>query len=212
MRLLLSCTLLCCAALTAQEARLDESALAGDGRGPLAACAERLEALKPKDAKFLVEAGRFQLLAGNTRKGEDLIHFAEMADPKDREVMRLAGLAYLKAGRRKEALEAYDKVLTRDGGPRKAIAWAGIDLAEAGMAKEADRMMEAYGMLEQNDWESFVAFGRGHLKGNSRRNAAPWFKKAILMKTQEEKVYMEIGRAYAEYSRPGALVAPRKGR
>lgn len=211
MRPALSCLLLCCAALSAQEARLDETALAGDGRGPLAACAERLEALKPKDAKVLAEAGRFQLLAGNTRKGEDLVHFAEMADPKDREVMRLIGLAYLKAGRRKEAVDAYDKVLTRDGGSRKSIGAAGIDLAEAGMAKEADRLMEAYGLLEQNDWEMFVAFGRGHLKGSSRRNAAPWFKKAILLKLQEEKVYLEIGRAYAEYSRPAAP-APRKAR
>jgi len=57
-----------------------------------------------------------------------------------------------------------------------------------------------------------VAFGRGTLKGNSRRNAALVPRRPILMKTQEEKVYMGIGQAYAEYSRPGALRPPRKGR
>ena len=194
-----SCLILAFGALAAQDSRLDEAALAGDSKAPLAACAERMEFLKPKDGKLLAEAGRFQLLAGHARKGEDLLRFAEMMDPKDREVMRLVGQAYLKAGRRKEALAAYEKVLGRDGGSRKAIANAGMDLAEAAAGTEAERYMNGFALLEPNDWESFVAFGRAYLRGGLRRSAAPWFHRALLLKPQEERVYLEIGRAYAEH-------------
>lgn len=198
MRTLSYCTLSLCTFLAAQEGRLDSGGLAGDPKGVLAACAERLEALKPKDGKYLAEAGRFQLLAGNGRKGEDLLRFAEMMDPKDRETLRLIGQAYLKAGRTKEALEAYDKVLSRDGGPRKGIAHAGMDLAEARVAQQAERYMDAYALLENNDWETFIGFGRAHLKAGSRRLAARWFQRALILKPAEERVFLEIGRAYAE--------------
>ncbi|MBI4912715.1 MAG: hypothetical protein HY823_08250 [Acidobacteria bacterium] len=186
-----------CSALAAQG--LGENTLATDPRGSLAGCADRLEALKPKDGKYLAEAGRFQLLAGNVRKGEDLLRFAEMMDPKDREVARLVGLAYLKAGRRKEALAAYDKVLVKDGGSRKGLAYAGMDLAEAGLVKEAERYMDAYALLENGDWDIFVAFGAAHLKGGARTRAASWFQRAIVIKPSEEKVYLGIGRAMAEH-------------
>ena len=201
MRHAVSCAIFVCAALSAQDARLGETALAGDAKGPLAACADRLEFLKPKDGKLLAEAGRFQLLAGNVRKGEDLLRFAEMMDPKDREVMRLIGLAYLKAGRRKDAVAAYEKILGRDGGPRRALANAGVDLAEAGIIREAERFMDGFALLEPNDWEVFIAFGRAHLRGGARLSAAPWFHRAIVLKPQEERVYLEIGRAYSD-SRP----------
>lgn len=190
---------LVCAVLGAQGGRLDTAGLAGDSKGVLSACAERLESLKPKDGKYLAEAGRFQLLAGNTRKGEDLLRFAEMMDPKDREVLRLVGQAYLKAGRRKEALEAYAKLLQRDGGPRKGIAHAGVDLAESGLPREAERYMDAYALLENNDWESFIEFGRAHLKAGARRLAAAWFQRALILKPGEERAYLEIGKAFAEF-------------
>jgi Flp pilus assembly protein TadD len=184
--------------LSAQDRHLDTTGFAGDPKGVLASCAERLEALKPKDGKYLAEAGRFQLLAGNPRKGEDLLRFAEMVDPRDREVLRLIGQAFLKAGRQKDALAAYDKVLQRDGGPRKGIANTGMDLAEARLAREAERYMDAYALLENNDWETFIAFGRAHLRAGSRRMAATWFQRALVLKPTEERAYLEIGRAFAE--------------
>lgn len=201
MRLASSCLLLGCAVLSAQGSRLDTAGLAGDSKGVLAACAERLESLKPKDGKYLAEAGRFQLLAGNARKGEDLLKFAEMMEPKDREVLRLIGQAFLKAGRRKDALAAYDKVLQRDGGSRKGIANSAMDLAEAALPREAERFMDAYALLENNDWEMFIAFGRAHLRAGARRTAAAWFQRALVLKPAEERAYLEIGRAFAE-SRP----------
>jgi tetratricopeptide (TPR) repeat protein len=195
------CLLFVCTVLGAQGSRLDTAGLAGDSKGVLAACAERLEALKPKDGKYLAEAGRFQLLAGNPRKGEDLLKFAEMMEPKDRDVLRLVGRAFLKAGRRKDALAAYDKVLQRDGGSRKGIANSGIDLAEAGLSREAERFMDAYALLENNDWEMFVAFGKAHLNGGARRAAAAWFQRTLVLKPAEERAYLEIGKAYTD-SRP----------
>jgi tetratricopeptide (TPR) repeat protein len=192
------CLLIACTVLGAQGGRLDTAGFAGDPKGVLAACAERLEALKPKDGKYLAEAGRFQLLAGNVRKGEDLLRFAEMMDPKDREVLRLVGQAFLRAGRRKEALDAYDKVLHRDGGPRKGIARAGIDLAEGGLPRDAERFMDAYALLENNDWETFIEFGRAHLRAGARRTAAAWFQRALILKPAEERAYLEIGKVFAE--------------
>lgn len=192
------CVLIACTTLSAQGGRLDTAGFSSDPKGVLASCAERLESLKPKDGKYLAEAGRFQLLAGQARKGEDLLKFAEMMDPKDREVLRLVGQAFLKSGRRKDALAAYDKVLLRDGGPRKAIAHAGVDLAEAALPREAERFMDAYALLETNDWETFVAFGRAHLHGGARRTAAAWFQRALVLKPAEERAYLEIGRAFAD--------------
>lgn len=198
MRCATLCVLVFGPALLAQGGRLDTTGLSSDPKGVLGACAERLEALKPKDGKYLAEAGRFQMLAGNTRKGEDLLRFAEMMDPKDREVLRLVGQAWLAAGRSREALAAYDKVLQRDGGPRKGIAHAGIDLAEARLAREAERYMDAYALLENRDWETFVAFGRAHLRAGSKRLAARWFERALVLQPGEERAYLEIGRAFAE--------------
>jgi len=195
------CVFLVGISLAAQGGRLDTAGFASDAKGVLAGCAERLEALKPKDGKYLAEAGRFQFLAGNPRKGEDLLRFAEMMDPKDREVHRLIGLALLKAGRRKEALAAYDKVLLRDGGSRRALATSGMDLAEAGLPRDAERYMDAYALLEGNDWETFIAFGKAHLKAGARRLAAPWFQRALILKPAEERAFLEIGRVFAE-SRP----------
>ncbi len=192
------CLMFACTVLAAQGGRLDTSGLAADPKGVFAACAERLEALKPKDGKYLAEAARFQFLAGNPRKAEDLLRFAELVDPRDRETLRLIGQALLKAGRTRDALAAYEKVLARDGGSRKGIANAGMDLAEARLAREAERFMDSYALLENNDWETFIAFGRAHLGAGSRRLAARWFDRALVLKPSEERAYLEIGRAFAD--------------
>jgi cytochrome c-type biogenesis protein CcmH/NrfG len=180
--------------LTAQ----DEAFFAGNPRPVLEMAAQKLEALKPKDAKLMAEAARFYFLAGQTRKAEELLRFAELLDPKDSDVQRLLGRALLAAGRKAQALAAYEKVLVRDSPSRGPVAQSAIDLAEARLPKEAARFMDAYIGLDSKDWETFVAFGRAYLKAGDRKSAASWFHRAMVLQPTDEDVYLGIGRAFSD--------------
>jgi predicted Zn-dependent protease len=186
--------LLLCPALLAQ----DEAFFAGYPKPVLELAAQKLEALKPKDAKFMAEAARFYFLAGQPRKGEELLRFAELLDGKDSEVQRLVGRALLAAGRRPQALAAYDKVLLRESPDRSAVAQSAVDLAEARLSRDAARFMDAYIGLDSKNWETFLAFGRAYLKGGDRKSAAPWFHRAMVLQPTDEDVYLGLGRAFAD--------------
>jgi cytochrome c-type biogenesis protein CcmH/NrfG len=190
------------ACLLAQEARVDEGFFAGSPKPVLELAAQRLETLKPKDAKVLAEAARFHFLAGQARKGEELLRFVDLLDPKDSDVQRLVGRALLAAGRRPQALAAYERVLSRDSPSRKAVSLAAIDLAEARLPKDAGRFMDAYLGLDPKDWETFIAFGRVYLRVGERRLAAPWFYRASVLQPGDDDTFLAIGEAFADAPRP----------
>jgi tetratricopeptide (TPR) repeat protein len=197
--------LLLCAAVLApaadrpapKEPTFDEAFFNSDRKAVLEACADKARSIKPKDAKWLAEYGRAYLAALDRPKAEAAFKAAEEKEPKDGEVLRLIAQAWLKHGYKTEALEAYDKILKRDPKNKNALAQAGIDLAEVGLA-EADRYLNAYLALERDDWERFLAFGRAYLSAGLRKKASPWFARAVAAKPGEEKVYLEISRAFAE--------------
>lgn len=176
----------------------DEAFFAGNSKPVLEMAAQKLETLKPKDAKVMAEAARFYFLAGQTRKAEDLLRFVELLDGKDSDVQRLVGRALLAAGRKAQAVAAYDKVLVRDSPSRSAVAQSAIDLAEARLAKDAARFMDAYVGLDSKDWETYLAFGHACLKGGDRKAAAPWLYRAMVLQPTDEEVFLGIGRAFAD--------------
>ena len=63
---------------------------------------------------------------------------------------------------------------------------------------EAEKFMKALVAREPEEWESFLAFGRASLIGGQRKQAAAWFAKALEIKPSEEKILLEIMRAFAE--------------
>ena len=176
----------------------DEAFFAGNPKAVLEMTAQKLEALKPKDAKLMAEAARLHFLAGETREGEELVRFVELLDPKDSDIQRLMGRALLAAGRKAQALAVYDKLLARDSPSKKPAALSAIDLAEARMPKDAGRFMDAYIGMDSKDWETFVAFGRAYLKVGDRKSAAPWFHRATVLQPNEENVFLGIGQAIAD--------------
>jgi cytochrome c-type biogenesis protein CcmH/NrfG len=176
----------------------DEAFFAGNPKAVLEMTAQKLEALKPKDAKLMAEAARLHFLAGETREGEELVRFVELLDPKDSNIQRLMGRALLAAGRKAQALAVYDKLLARDSPSKKPAALSAIDLAEARMPKDAGRFMDAYIGMDSKDWETFVAFGRAYLKVGDRKSAAPWFHRATVLQPNEENVFLGIGQAIAD--------------
>jgi hypothetical protein len=52
--------------------------------------------------------------------------------------------------------------------------------------------------LDKDSWERFLLFGRALLVAGQRRKAAVWFARAAALKPNEEKVFLEISRAFAE--------------
>lgn len=178
--------------------RFDEAFFSGDRRVILGACADMARSIKPKDAKYLAEYGRAYLAALDKPRAEAAFKEAEARETKDGEVLRLIAQAWLRHGYKSEALEGYEKILKRDAGNKEALAAAGIDLAEVGLANEAERYMNALATLEKEDWERFLQFGRAFLVAGQRKRAAGWFARAVALKPDEEKVYLEISRAFAE--------------
>lgn len=170
----------------------------GDRRTILEACADRARALKPKDARFQAECGRAYLAALDRSRAEAAFKDAETREPNDGEVLRLVAQAWLKAGYKTEALDAYEKILKRDPKNKEALTSAGVDLAEVGLVAEADRYMTALSALEKDDWRRFLLFGRALLLSGHRKLAAPWFARAVALKPDEEKVFLDISRAFAE--------------
>jgi tetratricopeptide (TPR) repeat protein len=175
----------------------DEAFFAGDRRTVLEGCADKVRALKPKDAKYLAECGRAYLAALDKPKAEAAFKEAETREGKDGEVLQLIAVAWLKHGYKTEALETYEKILQRDPKNKDALTQAGVDLAEVGLVAEAERYMNALATLEK-DWRRFLQFGRALLVAGQRKKAAPWFARAVALKPGEEKLFLEISRTFAE--------------
>lgn len=183
---------------TPKPPAFDEAFFAGDRPAILAACADRALALKPKDARYLAECGRAYLAALDKAKAEAALKAAEAREPKDGLVLRLIAQAWLKHGYKTEALEGYEKIAKRDPKNKEAITAAAVDLAEVGLVNEAERYMGVLVALEKDDWERFLLFGRALLVAGQRKKAAAWFARATALKPGEEKVFLEISRAFAE--------------
>jgi len=176
----------------------NEAFFGGDRRAILEGCADRARALKPKDAKYLAECGRAYLAALDKPKADIAFRDAELREPKDGLVLRLIAQAWLKHGYKNEALEGYEKIVKRDPKNKDAITQSAVDLAEAGLLNEAERYMGVLAALENNSWERFLLFGRALLVAGQRKKAAVWFARAATLKPNEEKLFLEISRAFAE--------------
>lgn len=194
----LACLTLAAQAPAPPPPAFDEAFFGGDRRAILQACADKVRALKPKDAKYLAECGRAYLAALDKPKAAAALKEAEMREPKDGEVLRLIAQAWLRHGYKTEAMESYEKILARDPRNKEALAQAGVDLAEVGLAAEAERYMNTLAAQEKDDWARFLRFGRAFLVAGQRKRAAAWFARAVALKPGEEKVFLEISRAFTE--------------
>jgi tetratricopeptide (TPR) repeat protein len=185
--------------LLAQAApKFDEAFFNGDKKAVLVGCAQQAQSMKPKDAKWLAEYGRAYLAAGDQAKARACFKEAEARESNDGQVLRLIALGWLKNGFKNEALETYEKILARDPKNKEALVDSAVDLASVVMPQYADRFMEQYLKLEKDDWEKFLIFGKAYLNSGLREKAARWFAKAVAAKPGEEKVYLEISKAYAD--------------
>lgn len=180
------------------QARFDEAFFNGDRKAILSASAEALRTLKPKDALYLVTAGRAHLAALDKAKAQDLFRLAEMLEPKDGKVLRGIANAWLKHGYKSEALSAYELVRMRDPKNKEVLAECAVDLAEVAQVREAEAFMDLVVLLDKDRWEAFIAFGRAFLVSGQRKKASPWFARAVMVKPGEEKVYAEIAKAFAD--------------
>jgi tetratricopeptide (TPR) repeat protein len=176
----------------------DEAFFSGDRRAILEGCADRARALKPKDAKYLAECGRAYLAALNKPRALEAFKDAETREPKDGLVLRLIAQAWLKHGYKTEALEGYEKIVQRDPKNKEAVTQAAVDLAEVGLVNEAERYMGVLVALDKDGWERFLLFGRALLVAGQRKKAAFWFARAAVLKPNEEKLFLEISRTFAE--------------
>ena len=191
--------LLLAPALLAQApARLDEAFFNGDRSKVLKAVTDRARIMKDNDAKLLAEYGRAYLAALDVPKGREMLRLAEAREPEDGEVLRLVALAWLKNGFKSEALGAYEQILRRDPKNKDALAQSGIDLAEVGLVNEAEKYMNAFLAREPEDWRWFLAFGQAFLASGFRKQAAPWFARAVHVKPDEEDVMIGILRAFSD--------------
>ncbi|HJW32221.1 MAG TPA: tetratricopeptide repeat protein [Holophagaceae bacterium] len=179
-------------------AKFTEGFFKGDRKAILQACADEARAIKPKDAKWLAEYGRAYLAALDRPKAEAAFKEALAKEPKDGEVHRLIGVAWLKHGFKQQALEAYGLILSLDAKNKDALVAAALDLAEVGLVNDAEKFISAFAAMEKDDWKTFVQFGRAFLQSGNRDQAAKWFSRAVTCKPKEEKVYLEISRAFAD--------------
>ena len=171
----------------------------GDRRAILKGLAERLDTLKPGDARFMVDCGRAHLASLDKPRAQDYFKRAEAKEPKDGQLLRSIAQAWLRHGYKDEALGTYALVLSRDPKNKDALTQSAIDLAEVTQfAGEAEKFMNALLLLEKDDWKAFVAFGRAFLVGGQRQKASLWFARALTAKPKEEKAYQEILRAFME--------------
>jgi tetratricopeptide (TPR) repeat protein len=154
--------------------------------------------MKNGDAKLLAEYGRAYLAALDVPKGREILRLAEAKEPKDGAVLRLIALAWLKNGFKSEALSAYEQVLRRDPKNKEALAQSGVDLAEVGLVNESEKYMNAFLEREPEDWQWFLAFGRAYLTGGFRKQAAPWFARAVALKPDKDDVMVGILRAFTD--------------
>jgi cytochrome c-type biogenesis protein CcmH/NrfG len=176
----------------------NEAFFNGDRRVILQACADKVRSIKPKDAKYVAECGRAYLAALDKPKATEAFRDAETREPKDGQVLRLIAQAWLKHGYKTEALEGYEKILQRDPKNKEVITLAAIDLAEVGLVNEAERYMGVLVALDKDNWERFLLFGRALLVAGQRKKAAVWFARAAILKPNDEKLFLEISRTFAE--------------
>jgi tetratricopeptide (TPR) repeat protein len=188
--------------LTAQAPKsgpaFDETFFNGDRRAILEGCADKARSIKPKDARYLAECGRAYLAAMDKPRAVEAFREAEAREAKDGQVLRLVAQAWLKHGYKTEALEGYEKIVQRDPKNKEAVTQAAVDLADVGLVNEAERYMGVLVALDRDSWERFLLFGRALLVAGQRKKAAAWFARAATMKPNEEKVFLEISRAFAE--------------
>lgn len=194
----LALALLSLAAHAEDPPAFDEGFFNGDRRTILRGLADRLNLLKPGDARFMVDCGRAHLAVLDKAKAQEFFKRAEAKEPKDGQVLRLIAQAWLRHGYKNEALETYALVLARDPKNKEALTQSGVDLAEVGLALEAERPMNALAALEKEDWRAFIGFGRAFLVGGQRQKASFWFARALAAKPREEKAHQEILRAFTE--------------
>jgi len=183
---------------TPAPAAFDEAFFNGDRRAILQGCADKARSMKPKDAKYLAECGRAYLAALDKPKAVAAFKEAELRETKDGQVLRLIALAWLKHGYKTEALEGYEKIVVRDPKNKDAITQAAVDLAEVGLVNESERYMGVLVALDKDAWERFLLFGKALLVAGQRKKAAVWFARATALKPNEEKLYLEISRTFAE--------------
>lgn len=186
------------ALLGADPPPLDEGFFNGDRRAILKGLADRLNTLKPGDARFMVDCGRAHLASLDKPKAIDFFKRAEAKEPKDGQLLRAIAQAWLRHGYKSEALETYALVLARDPKNKEALGQCAVDLAEVGLVAEAEKHMNALAALEKEEWRSFIAFGRAFLVGGQRQKASAWFARALAVKPKEEKAYQEILRGFLE--------------
>jgi tetratricopeptide (TPR) repeat protein len=176
----------------------NEAFFNGDRRAILEGCADKARSIKPKDAKYLAECGRAYLAAMDKPRAIEAFREAETREPKDGQVLRLVAQAWLKHGYKTEALEGYEKIVQRDPKNKEAVTLAAVDLAEVGLVNEAERYMGVLVAIDKENWERFVMFGRALLVAGQRKKAAAWFARATTLKPNEEKLFLEISRCFAE--------------
>jgi tetratricopeptide (TPR) repeat protein len=176
----------------------NEAFFSGDRGAILEGCADKARSIKPKDAKYLAECGRAYLAAMDKPRAIEAFKEAEARESKDGQVLRLIAQGWLKHGYKTEALEGYEKIVQRDPKNKDALTQAATDLAEVGLVNEAERYMGVLMALDKDSWERFLMFGRALLVAGQRKKAAVWFARAVVLKPNEEKVFLEISRAFAE--------------
>jgi tetratricopeptide (TPR) repeat protein len=154
--------------------------------------------MKPKDAKYLAECGRAYLAALDKPKAQAAFKEAEARESKDGQVLRLIAQAWLKHGYKTEALEGYEKIVARDPKNKEALTLAAVDLAEVGLVNESERYMGVLVALDKDGWERFLVFGRALLVAGQRKKAAVWFARAAALKPNEERLFLDISRTFAE--------------
>ena len=177
---------------------LNEAFLSGERKRVLKEMADRLSTRHPADAYLLAESGRAYLAGLEMAKGKETLAAAEEQGLKDGHALRLIGLAWLKNGSKAEALVAYDKVLQRDPGNQQALVRSAVDLVEVGLLPEAEKFMKAVLAREPKAWEAFLEFGRAYLFGGQRKQAATWFARSLEANPEEDKVVLEIMKAFAD--------------
>jgi tetratricopeptide (TPR) repeat protein len=192
------CLLWMTPALLAQAPRFDEAFFNGDRARILREITGRARSMNDGDAKLLAEYGRAYLTALDVQKGKELLRLAEAKEANDGEVLRLIALAWLKNGFKAEALSAYEQILRKDPKNTDVIGRSAVDLAEVGLVNEAEKYMHAFVSREPEDWRTFLVFGRAFLTGGFRKQAAPWFARAVTLKPDKEEVMVEILRAFTD--------------
>ncbi|MDP2876437.1 MAG: ankyrin repeat domain-containing protein [Holophaga sp.] len=183
---------------TVSGVELNESFLSGDRKKILKEMADRLSAGHPSEAYILAESGRAYLAGMEAGKGRETLMAAEEQGLKDGQALRLIGLAWLKNGNKAEAMASYDKVLQRDSGNQQILARCAVDLIEVGLLPEAEKFMKSVLGRDPKAWEPFLEFGRAYLLSGQRKQASAWFVRALEANPGDDKVVLEIMRAFAD--------------